>query len=104
MSKCPYTWVKNLFGSNKPRDPSAPAENLRVIVEKGGQVTVDVSLPSRSARWLIEMIPSDVLKKIREEGIPIDDMQTELAARDILRPQDIFVLTEPNRSVRVWLE
>lgn len=100
---CPYTWVRSFFSSKKS-GISGEAQNLRVSVHRDGVNTVDVALPSRSARWLIELIPADVLVKIRAEGIPIDDMSNDLARRDRLTPQDLFLLEEPSRQVRVWLE
>lgn len=102
MSACPYTWVKSFFSLK--RNKSTEASNLRVTVSRNQEITVDVSLPARSARWLIELIPSDVVCKIRAEGIPLDDIQSDLAASKELVPQKIFTLTEPNREVTVWLE
>ncbi len=103
MSGCPYTWFKNLF--NGPLDPNAKdARFLRVTVDKNLSRTVDVSLPAGSARWLIDLIPDDVVSKIRAEGIPLDDIQDDLAKRERLFPQKIFILEEPERVVSVWLE
>ena len=102
MAKCPYTWVKSLF-SRPSGDPNVASE-LRVTVTKGGETTVDVSLPAKSARWLIDVIPVEVINKIRSEGIPIDSIQDDLAKNPQLMPQDIFLLEESFRRVRVWLE
>jgi hypothetical protein len=103
MSKCPYTWFKSLFSSSTP-NTSGEAMYLRVAVTKNNDRVVDVTLPARSARWLLELIPEDVNIKIREEGIPIDDIQDDLAKRKELIPQKIFKLTETHREVEVWLE
>ena len=105
MGGCPYTWFKGLFGGKAPSD-AAHASHLRVTVTRGGDKTVDVSLPARSARWLIDLIPDDVVEKIRSEGIPLEDIQADLAARadDGLVPQKIFTLEESQRTVTVWLE
>jgi hypothetical protein len=103
MSKCPYTWFKNIFSSTTA-NPNSEANYLRVAVTKNGDRVVDVSLPARSARWLLELIPSDITDKIRLEGIPIDDIQDELSKRKELFPQKIFKLTETHREVEVWLE
>jgi hypothetical protein len=80
------------------------ASSLRVKVEKGMETVVDVSLPVRSAKWLIDLIPGEVIEKIRAEGIPIDDIQADLASRMEFVPQNIFRLQEPTRIVTVWLE
>lgn len=102
MSLCPYTWVVGLM---KPsQTPGAEASQLRVRVTRDTVVTVDVTLPAHSARWLIDLIPSDVVAKIREEMIPIDSIQDTLAQSQKLFPQEIFELKEVNREVKVWLE
>jgi hypothetical protein len=80
------------------------AENLRVRVSKLGEERVNVSLPAGSARWMIDLIPADVLVRIHEEGIPIDDIQQELIASEELQPRGIFKICEAERTVEVWLE
>ena len=102
VAGCPYTWFRNLIG--KPDANGAEAIYLRVSVTKNKETQVDVALPARSARWLIELIPGEVIDKIREEGIPIDDIQEDLAKRAFLTPEKIFVLNETDRTVDVWLE
>jgi hypothetical protein len=102
VSGCPYTWVKNFLGGAKAGGPEAT--QLRVTVRRGDDETVNVALPARSARWLMDLIPKDVVEKIRSEQIPIEDIQHELARVEMLVPQPIFTLVEPHRSVAVWLE
>jgi len=104
MAGCPYTWVKSLFASGASKKPGSEASSLRVAVIREQVTTVDVALPARSARWLIDLIPEDVVLKIRAEGIPLDAIQSDLAERDRLFAQDIFSLVEPERTVKVWLE
>jgi hypothetical protein len=103
MAKCPYTWFVGLFGKT-PARPGQEAQHLRVTVDKNRERVVDVALPAGSARWLIDLIPSDVVSKIREEGIPIDSIRQELAERKQLFPQSVFTLRESHRTVDVWLE
>lgn len=102
MSTCPYTWVRNLFGSGKSN--GVIAKHLRVSVIKNKVTVVDVALPANSARWLIDLIPQDVLTKIRSEGIPIEEIQDDLAKREVLNKTQIFSLVEPERTVQVWLD
>ena len=102
MSGCPYTWFKSFFSGSK--DPDGNARHLRVTVIRDNDVKVDVALPAGSARWLIDLIPEDVILKIREEGIPIDSIQSDLAKKTTLVPGHIFSLVESERSVNVWLE
>lgn len=102
MSKCPYTWFKGIFsGSSKN---STEAKNLRVEVSRNQEVVVDVALPAQSARWLIDLIPDDVIRKIKDEGIPIERIQEDLSQQDKLVPVSIFELIESHRKVSVWLE
>lgn len=103
MAKCPYTWFVGLFGKS-PAEKGKVANHLRVTVDKDQVRVVDVALPAGSARWLIDLIPSDVMGKIRSEGVPIDEIQAELANRAELNPQKIFTLQESHRTVDVWLE
>ena len=102
MAGCPYTWFKGIFGATT--SSSGEASNLRVKVVRNLETTVDVSLPARSARWLIDVIPDDVVTRIRAEGIPIDDIQGDLAKTEVLVPRQIFTLNEDQRMVQVWLE
>ncbi len=106
MSKCPYTWVRNFFGagSRSAADPSKPAKHLMVRVVRDGEERVRVALPARSAKWLIELIPADVVAKIRAEDIPLDAMMHDLNQADELFPHPIFSLNEEHRQIEVWLE
>ena len=102
MSLCPYTYITGLF--KKGTSAGGEAQSLRVLVYRDGVEKVSVTLPARSARWLIDLIPEDVVLKIKEEKIPIEDIQKELAESPRLFPRDIFSLMEQHRSVKVWLE
>ncbi len=102
VSRCPYTWVRNFLGVAKPN--ASEATQLRVTVRRGDDETVNVALPARSARWLVDLIPADVVEKIRAEEIPLDAIQDELARAEKLIPHRIFELVEPHRAVTVWLE
>lgn len=105
MSKCPYTWFTSIFsGPRGAPNTSGIAEHLHVKVIKNGVEIVYVTLPAKSAQWLIEIIPDDVMVKIRDEAIPIDDIMNDLKKRTDYFPQPIFLLDEPHRSVNVWLE
>jgi len=105
MAKCPYTWVKGLFG-RASAGPShrGVASNLMVRVVRDGEERVRVALPARSARWLLEVIPPDVVARIREEMIPLDEIARDLQEQPELFPRPIFALAEPHRTVDVWLE
>lgn len=106
MAGCPYTWVRGFFSSGAKRDadPSRPASNLMVRVVKAGEERVRVALPARSARWLIDLIPDDVVARIREEDIPLEALALDLSQQGVLYPREIFTLQESHRSVQIWLE
>ncbi len=104
MSACPYTWVRSFFSAGTKAEPGTPAKNLMVRVVRDGEERVRVALPSRSAKWLIELIPADVVTKIRAEQIPLDAITEDLNRQEVLYPRSIFTLDEPNRQVTVWLE
>lgn len=75
-----------------------------VKVMRDGEERVNVALPARSARWLIELMPDDVVEKVRAEQIPLDAMMEDLRDAESLYPRPIFSLEEPHRQVLVWLE
>lgn len=109
MGKCPYTWVVGKLqqfagtsGAESAADVSE-AKNLHVTVFKNGEEKVNVTLPAASARWLIDLIPADVVEKIYEEEIPLQQIQEELKKMKKLYPQQIFTMREENRQVQVWL-
>ena len=103
MARCPYTWVRSFF-TTKSAAPGAPAQNLMVRVMRDGEERVSVALPAKSARWLIEVMPDDVVEKVRAEEIPIDAIMADLQQQGELYPRPIFSLSESNRQVEVWLE
>ncbi len=104
MSSCPYTWVRGLFSSGTKAAPGEPAKNLMVRVVRDGEERVRVALPSRSAKWLIELIPSDVVAKIKAEQIPLEAITEDLNQQPVLYPRPIFSLNDEHRQVTVWLE
>ncbi len=107
MATCPYTWVRGLFSPGAKSVPGESARNLmvRVVsVVSDGEERVRVSLPSKSARWLIELIPADVIRKIREEQIPLDAITEDLNRQEVLYPRAIFSMADEHRQVTVWLE
>ena len=104
MKSCPFSFILRSSDRTSSGDPEAPASNLRVLVKKCGKKIVDVWLPAHSARWLMDLIPEEVLEKIHQEQIPIVEIQKELEKQKILMAREIFKLNEEHRSVHVWLE
>ncbi|MES3032631.1 MAG: hypothetical protein V4813_01390 [Gemmatimonadota bacterium] len=104
MATCPYTWVRGFFSTATKAAPGEPAKNLMVRVVRDGEERVRVALPSKSARWLIELIPADVVAKIKAEEIPLEAITDDLNRQEVLYPRPIFSLEEEHRQVTVWLE
>ncbi len=82
------------------------ASHLRISISKMGKTTVDLSFPAHCARWIMEMIPDDLLVKIRRKGIPLDAIQDRLFNMPVLSPCDLFHLEdiEEEKKIKVWLE
>ena len=104
MATCPYTWVRAFFTSNTPAAPGEPAKNLMVRVVRDGEQKVRVALPARSARWLLDLIPDEVVEKIRAEEIPLEALMLDLSNQKELYPRQIFSLSDSSRQVDIWLE
>lgn len=104
MATCPYTWVRAFFTSNTPAAPGEPAKNLMVRVVRDGKQKVRVALPARSARWLLDLIPDEVVETIRAEEIPLEAIMLDLSNQKELYPRQIFSLSDPSRQVDIWLE
>lgn len=105
MATCPYTWVRSALGfGDRPTRAGEPAQHLVVRVVRDGDERMRVALPARGARRLLDLIPEDVLARIRDEEIPIDAMVEELRTEATLMPRRIFDLRDDHREVAVWLE
>jgi|GEM_PF-972778 len=107
MAGCPYTWFRSFFGkatTSRGLSSDKPADHLHVRVVRDGEERVAVALPAQSARWLIELIPGDVVDKIRREEIPLDEILDGLKSQKVLFQRKIFSMQDSARQVDVWLE
>ena len=93
-----------VFTSNTPAAPGEPAKNLMVRVVRDGKQKVRVALPARSAPWLLDLIPDEVVETIRAEEIPLEAIMLDLSNQKELYPRQIFSLSDPSRQVDIWLE
>jgi hypothetical protein len=76
---------------------------LQILVEERGEQKARVTLPGTSVERLEDLIPDDVLAKLREQGI--DPGKLGLSAfHGGCKPQQLFGLTEGDKKIRVWLE
>lgn len=109
MNEYSSTIFKKLFStqsaSSETATVSSPeASYLRLTVIRKQIKTVDLRFPAASARWIVDLIPDDILEKIKASGVSIEDIQSKLAKSEKLVPQKLFSLEEPERLVTVWLE
>ena len=101
---------KKIFLNNSTKAPesvkSMPTEAtyLRLTVVREQKKTVDLRFPAASARWIIDLIPDDILEKIKVSGVSIEEIQNKLIKSEKLVPQKLFSLEEPDRTITVWLE
>lgn len=85
------------------RNFSSIAKFLRVSVMEGSRQIVRVTMPSTQVSRLEELIPEDVLERIRESNIDLNALSRKACEGGIL-PQELFALNVGARDYRVWLE
>ncbi|MDG4549203.1 MAG: AarF/UbiB family protein [Candidatus Contendobacter sp.] len=81
----------------------AIARRLCVSVTEGNVPRVSLSMPAEAALDLENIIPEDVLERIRASGVAIGAIVNRVRASSIA-PQELFVLDEGPKRHRVWLE
>lgn len=70
---------------------------------RGKRTAVSLSMPAEAALDLENIIPEDVLERIRASGVAIGAIVNRVRASSIA-PQELFVLDEGPKRHRVWLE
>ena len=82
----------------------AIASRLRVSVMEGEESKVALSMPAGAALDLDNIIPEDVLERIRHsQEVDIVQVITHIRRNGIV-PQDLFAFDDGPKSYRVWLE
>lgn len=81
----------------------AIAKYLKVSVTENGSQLVQVSMPASQVPELEDLIPEDVVAKIRESSIDLETIIREACDSGIL-PGELFALESDSRCYRVWLE
>ena len=79
------------------------SRHLRVAVWEAGQVRVDLTFKAALAESLPELIPDDLVEKLRPAGWMSSRSPTE-AAGHRFAPGELFRLSEGSKLVRVWLD
>lgn len=80
------------------------AKHLKILITKDEVAVVDLSMPARCARWIIELVPSELLSKIKERGIDLEIIQAKFIAQEELYPCELFELVLPEKKIKIWLE
>lgn len=81
----------------------AMARYLKVYVLKGESGRVELTMPSRVAEELEDVIDAPVLETIRKQNIDLKEIQKR-AQQSGFVPQPLFEVKDEIRYVRVWLE
>lgn len=81
----------------------AIARRLCVSVTEGSVLQVSLSMPAEAALDLENIIPEDVLERIRASRVDMGVIISRIRASGIA-PQKLFVLDEGLKRHRVWLE
>jgi hypothetical protein len=76
--------------------------HLRVKVTEGRETVVEVEMPARAIENLADLVPDDVVTRIRSRGIDLEALGKDLARRGA-PPGTVFEETSGNRNYRVWL-
>lgn len=79
------------------------ASKLRVSVTENGVEKVSLTLPIYSLRDLSEYMESEILEKLKERNIDINELVSQ-NIRSGAYPQELFHLMESKKSYRVWTE
>ncbi len=80
------------------------AKKLKIVVSRNQVQTVNLSLPANSCRWIIDLIPDDILIKIKERGIDIEKIQNEFKSADVLVPKSILNIETEEKIIQIYLE
>jgi predicted unusual protein kinase regulating ubiquinone biosynthesis (AarF/ABC1/UbiB family) len=89
-----------------PRTPvhgAAASTWLRIEVQKAGSVAVDLSFPAACAGHLGELMPLDLAARIAERGEDLGEHSRRASASGFA-PGELYLLKDPDQTVRIWLE
>lgn len=80
------------------------AQHLRIKVIRDGEVKVDLHLPAQSALWIIKLLPDDIIEKIKNSNISLENIQTQFKTKEDLIPQEILHFSSQEKKIKIWLE
>jgi predicted unusual protein kinase regulating ubiquinone biosynthesis (AarF/ABC1/UbiB family) len=86
-----------------PHNKEGLSRHLRVRVEEGGQVRVDLTFKAALAESLADLVPPELEDKLRDRGLDVRAIAAGAVERDFAAGE-LFRLAEGTKLVRVWLE
>lgn len=88
-------------GAIAPR--TVRSRSLRVTITRGTQSRVDLTFPAIAAEGLQGLVPPEIVPRLAPRGIDLAALEARAASSEFA-PGELFLLSEPDRMVRVWLE
>jgi hypothetical protein len=85
-----------------PTPPTLLSTHLRVKVTEGAETVVEVEMPAAAIENLADLVPDDVVARIKDRGIDLVALGRDLAWRGA-PPGTVFEETSGPRRYRVWL-
>jgi hypothetical protein len=85
------------------RDFSSLARFLCVHISEDDHMVVSVSLPAAQVMALRQIMPAEVLERVKAARIDLDQIVHNACARGLV-PQPLFEFNSDKRRHRVWLE
>ncbi len=79
------------------------ASSLRIRVHEQGVEKVALQMPTRSVDMLHELVPTEVLTNLSQQGIAIHEIMSS-CKRSGYAPGPLFELDTGHKNIRVWLE
>jgi hypothetical protein len=80
------------------------AEHLKINLFRDGKKKVDLTFKARTARWMLELLPSHLIDKITARGIDLTQLQEGLINQKELFPTELVNFSDSEVEVRIWLQ
>ncbi len=95
--------MSTAVSATQPGSRPVLSRHLRVRVEEACHVKVDLTFRASAAEFLSDLIPEDLLEKLRARSIDLDTIVARTVQKQFA-PGELFQLLEGTKKVSVWLE
>lgn len=85
-------------------DSSKLAKRLCIQVWEDGITKVKLTLKPHLALEITDLIPNDVKQNLGNKIINIQNIENRLKLEDALKAQELFILNDKNKKIKMWLE